>query len=70
MKVGLPKRGNPSALLQFECLDLVQEVPDETSANKIIKGDFPPKPPRFLCAVDPAIKTDPYFTRTCKYHGR
>ena len=31
----------------------VQEVSDETNTYKIIECDFPPKPTRFVSAVDP-----------------
>ena len=54
----------------FEYLDLRQEVPDETNSAEVIERDFPPKRPRLLSAVDPAIETDPHLAHTCPNRSR
>jgi hypothetical protein len=48
----------------------IQEVSNQKNTNEIIHCDCPPKIGGFFGAVDPTMKSGPYFSRTRPNHSR
>src|ERR1700729_744312 len=65
----LTRRGTKSRSGQRN-VDLKQEISNKTNPNEIVHCDFPPKPNRFFCAVDPTMKADPRFALIRPTPGR
>jgi hypothetical protein len=53
-----------------ESIYLVDEDPDKTNTDEIIRYDFQPKPIRFFGTADPTMKADPRLARTRPNYSR